>query len=65
MKTWESPNIKKVHISRHRCEKVVSLIDRGYPLYVIAEKTGYPQNQIIAISLGRYDLKDQGISEWN
>ena len=59
MKIWKSPNIKKIHIPRNRCEKVVSLIDWGYPLNMIAEKTGYPKKQILAISLGRYDLKDQ------
>ena len=59
MKTWKSPNIKKVHIPRNRCEKVVGLIDRNYPLDIIAEKTGYSEKQILSISLGRYDLKDQ------
>ena len=64
-KLWKIKNIKKVHAPRHQCEQIVSLADQGYPLYVIAQKTGCSENRIIAILQGRYDLKDQHISEWN
>jgi hypothetical protein len=64
-KPWKVPNIKKVTIPRHRCERVTSLLDQGLSLYMIAKKTKYPKKQILDIVYHRYDLKDAELTEYN